>query len=222
MAATPPWLCGDRRAVSERDFGDIAFNDSRTAFFVRHAKDRDVLDLGCVQHNPENYKSRYWLHEAIRRVARSVVGLDLYEPGVQYLCEQGYDVKVGNAEAFTLDRKFDVIAAGDLIEHLEDLRGFLTSCAKHLRTGGKLLITTPNPWYWRNIVKQGLFQHVWNNPEHTMWLCPTVLAQLCARHQMKVCEIEFGSRSLRDRLLPLPTGIKHTTFFASIEVKLHD
>jgi 2-polyprenyl-3-methyl-5-hydroxy-6-metoxy-1,4-benzoquinol methylase len=177
---------------------------------VSHCRGKDVLDLGCVHHNPENYKSMYWLHKALKHVARTLDGIDLYEEGVDYLKERGYSVMVGNAENFRTGKTYDVIVAGDLIEHLGNLSGFLDSCKAHLRPGGKLLLSTPNPWYWRFVVKAAIFKGRVNpNREHTLWVCTTVLGQLLARHDLKIEGWHYGSRYLRDRILPLPAGVKH-------------
>ncbi len=219
MKSDNRWLRGARFAADTNDFSEeIAFNDHKIVFVLKHCRDKDVLDLGCVQHNPENYKSRFWLHKALKSVARSLEGIDLYEPGVSYLNSIGFNVSLGDAQAINKDRKYDVIVAGDLIEHLEDFSGFFESCKKHLKQNGKLIISTPNPWYWRNIVKALLFSRVSNNPEHTTWFCPVTLEQLAARHDLKIVDIEFGSRYLRDRLLPLPRGIKHTSFHSVLRV----
>lgn len=211
------WILGSRVPADYKDFSeDIAFRDHKIAFVLRHARGKDVLDLGCVQHNPENFKSRFWLHKALSSVASRLEGLDLYAEGVSYLKELGLNVSVGNASHFDLGRLFDVIVVGDLIEHLEDFAGFLGCCRAHLRPGGKLLISTPNPWYWRNIAKAFLLREVANNPEHTCWLCPRTLRQLVRRHGMDVVEVHFGSRYLRDRIVPLPKGVKHTSFHAVV------
>lgn len=209
------WLIGKSRAANPRDFSSqVAISDHKLKFVLSHCYQKDVLDLGCVQHNPENYKSRFWLHKAIKTVAKSLDGLDLYEAGVVYLRNLGYKVHLGDAQNFDLRRNYDVIVAGDIIEHLENLDGFLKSCLRHLRADGKLLVSTPNPWYWRYIAKAILWARVPNNPEHTLWMCPVTLAQLANRHGMEILEYKYGSRYLRDRLMPLPRGIKHTSFHA--------
>lgn len=212
------WILGNRYKADERDFSEsIAWDDHKIRFCVEYCRDKDVLDLGCVQHDPANYQSKYWLHKALRSVSRSIVGMDLYEDGVSYLSSLGYDVVAGNAEHFDLGRQFDVIVCGDLIEHLQNLHGLLESCKRHLRRDGYLLISTPNPWYWRNVAKAFLHGRVSNNPEHTMWLCPVTLSQLVSRHGMQVERVCFGSRYLRDRVIPLPKGIKHTSFHAAVK-----
>ena len=203
--------------ANESDFsGEIAFNDHKIAFAVKYCRNKDVLDIGCVQHNPENYKSKYWLHKALKEVSSSIVGIDLYKSGVDYLNERGFNIIFADAQQFDLGRKFDVIMAGDLIEHLEDFHGFLESCKRHMHSESRLIISTPNPWYWKHTIKAAISKEVGNNPEHTCWLCPRTLRQLLSRHNLKVGEIVFGSRYLRDKLMPLPSGWKHTSFHVEV------
>ena len=209
------WMIGDKLKPRLRDFGeDLSFNDHKIKFVVENCRNKDVLDIGCVQHNPENYRTKYWLHKALIAVSTNVIGLDLYAQGVEYLCQRGFHIITGDAQGFVLDKKFDVIVAGDLIEHLENIDGFFESCKNHLNKDGKILISTPNPWYWKNIVKAMLFSLVKNNPEHSLWLCPVTLAQVARRHGLEVVSVKFGSRYILDRILPLPRGIKHTSFHA--------
>ncbi len=208
------WLLGKKSVPNARDFSEqVAWNDHKIRFAVSHCRGKDVLDIGCVQHNPENYKSKYWLHKALKQVANTLDGIDLYEEGVNYLKDLGYNVLVGDAQNFYTGKSYDVIVAGDLIEHLDNLGDFLNSCKAHLREGGKLLLSTPNPWYWRFVVKAALFKgHVNPNPEHTIWLCPTVLGHMLSRHGLRIESWRYGSRYLRDRIVPLPIGVKHAGF----------
>lgn len=213
----PENIKGDSFGVDQSDFSDlIAFNDHKIKFAVRYCKNKSVLDIGCVQHNPKNYKSKYWVHKALKEVSATIVGIDLYEPGVSYLNEHGFNVVCADAQQFDMGETFDVIMAGDIIEHLEDFHGFLECCKRHMHNGSRLIISTPNPWYWKNIIKAAICVEVPNNPEHTCWLCPRTLRQLLSRHNLQIGEIVFGSRYLRDRLLPLPSGWKHTSFHAEV------
>ena len=201
-------------------FGEgIAWDDHKIAYAVRYAEGRDVLDVGCVEHDPENYRSPYWLHKALAEKAKSLRGLDLSKSGVEFLQARGFDISHGDAQNFDFEQDFDVIVAGDLVEHLEDLGGFLRSVKRNLRAGGVLVVSTPNPWYWRNVVKSGVKGGiVANNPEHTCWLDPVTFGQLAARHGMELDDIRFGSRFARDRLMPLPKGIKHTSWHCAVRV----
>ncbi len=190
----------------------IAFNDSKIAFVTERCRGKSVLDLGCVMHDPDAHRSRYWLHRAIKEVAKTVVGMDLSAAGIEELKNRGYDVVLGDAEHFVFDRQFDVIVAGDLIEHLSNVGGFLESCLDALAPNGRIIIQTPNPWYWRNVAKAVAHVEVPNNPEHTCWFDPRTLRQLTQRFGLTLGEVRFHSRYPRDIYMPLPRGLKHTSW----------
>lgn len=131
----PQGLIGSCAEPNTGDFAnEIAWNDHSIKFYVDHARGRDVLDIGCVMHNPENYRSRYWIHKALKAVSRTLIGIDLYDEGVRALRGRGFDIITADAQSFDLDRQFDVIVAGDVMEHLEDLRGFIVSCRARNRS----------------------------------------------------------------------------------------
>lgn len=155
-----------------------------------------VLDIGCVRHDLDSQEWREpppgeFLHADLRRRADTVVGLDLVESEVKRMQEAGYDVAVGDAESFELGRRFDVIVAGELIEHLSNPGRFLDRCYEHLEDDGRLVLTTPNPrrlhmlhWY-----ATGREQRA--NPEHTMWFDHYVIQELASRHGFRIADWEW-------------------------------
>ena len=190
---------------------EIAYNDHSIRFFCKYSAGKTVLDLGCVNHDPTCYINKYWIHKALCSVASDCIGLDMCEEGVVYLKKKGFKVILGNAENFNIGKRFDVIVAGELIEHLENASGFLECAKSHLNPNGVILISTPNPWQWRFIAK-GLFScNVGPNPEHTCWYCLPTITHLLSRHNIKIKEYKYGSRLFVDRILPLPPLIKHAT-----------
>ena len=195
---------------------DIAFDDHKIAFVVKHCKGRDVLDVGCIGSGRNPASSPYWVHKAIVAVARSTVGLDNNAAAAGALQALGYGIVVGDAESFQLGQTFDVIVAGDVLDLLQNLRGFIESCKRHLRPGGRLLVSGKNPWYWRNTLKAGLRREVKTDPRRVCWVCPRTLRQLLAPHGLQVSELIFGSRSFPDRGLPLPAAWKHGDYHAEI------
>lgn len=140
-----------------------------------------ILDVGCVQHDAENAEQSAWLHQHLYGITTDVVGIDILREDIAELREKGYNVRTADAEAFSLDREFDVIVAGELIEHLSDLGGFLESCRRHLTTDGRLVLTTPNPWAFVHL-RRAVRGDVRCNSEHTCWLDERTLRQLLARH----------------------------------------
>lgn len=198
------------------DLHPIDWRDHKVDFATQGVEGKAVLDLGCVQHDREAYTRPYWIHRALCAKAASVTGLDCDGEGVEYLRAKGYDIHHGDAQGFALGRKFEMIFAGDLIEHLEDFGGFLESCKAHLGPGGEIRISTPNPWFWRFVLQALVRDEVPVNPEHTCWLCPRTLRQLVRRHGLDMLSVRYGSRRLKDRVLPLPKRWKHMSWHAVV------
>jgi SAM-dependent methyltransferase len=165
----------------------------KSSFIVEKCKDKDVLDLGCVQHTAEHALSnKSWLHRHILKVARSVVGVDYLESEVAHLKKQGFNVICADVtKPILIDKQFDVIVAGDLIEHLTNFDGFFDNCRRLLKPGGIVIISTPNPYYHANLYFLALRRHYFINPEHTCWIDPQCLSQLAARYNLKIASVDF-------------------------------
>lgn len=115
-------------------------------FIIDNVKNKEVLDLGCVAHDFNLIKTQgnLWIHQIIRDNAKEVLGLDYEKKMVDKLNKKGYNILFGDAENFNLKKEFDVVFAGELIEHLSDLKGFLNSVKKSLKKEGYFILTTPN------------------------------------------------------------------------------
>jgi 2-polyprenyl-3-methyl-5-hydroxy-6-metoxy-1,4-benzoquinol methylase len=110
------------------------------------ARGKDVLDTGCVQHSWRmSIENPDWLHAAVRDAARSCVGVDFLADDAAELNERGYDIRVGNVLRDDPPGRFDVVVAGDIIEHLEDPGVFLEYIAKALRPDGRAVMQYLNP-----------------------------------------------------------------------------
>lgn len=99
---------------------------------------RDVLEAGCG----EGYGAAL-----IAEVARSVIGLDYDESAVAHVRARypRVDMRHGNLAQLPLpDRAVDVVVNFQVIEHLWDQGQFVAECARVLRPGGVLLMSTPN------------------------------------------------------------------------------
>jgi 2-polyprenyl-3-methyl-5-hydroxy-6-metoxy-1,4-benzoquinol methylase len=146
-----------------------------------------VLDLGCVDARPARRSGQTSAHAPdllFRRLVAAnpeTVGVDHDAEGVAALQRAGYHAVCADVHTLDLGRQFDTIIAGELIEHLENPGQFLAAARRHLKPGGKLILTTPNPFYalqtW----------HIWRrgrprcNEGHVVWFDPVTLTALLCR-----------------------------------------
>lgn len=149
-----------------------------------------VLDLGCAS----RYGRPDWLHGLLEQDFSDVVGIDIDEGTVDQLQAGGHDVRLGDARDFDLGRTFDTVFAGELIEHLDDFRGFLTSIRRHLGPGGRLVLTTPNAFYVGNFVYR-FGGHGQVHPQHTCWFCEDTLRRVLQVNGFSQVEIRFTGHS---------------------------
>ena len=99
---------------------------------------RDVLEAGCG----EGYGA-----DLIAGVARRVIGLDYDEQAVNHARARypKVDVRQGNLAQLPLSgASVDVVVNFQVIEHLWDQPQFIAECARVLRPGGLLMVSTPN------------------------------------------------------------------------------
>jgi len=123
----------------------------------KYVKNKDVLDVGCVAHSIEFSEKDDWLHGLLCENAKSVIGVDILEDEVRMLKEKGYNVICGNAETVKIDRTFDVVVLGDVLEQVSNQGLLLDNMYNYLRKNGHLIITTPNVFGWWNL-KDMLFK----------------------------------------------------------------
>src|SRR5262245_38635821 len=116
-------------------------------FLSRHVRDKTVLDVGCADHAADRSVAATWLHRHLRASARRVVGLDILEAAVTALREQGHEMVCGDATSIDLGERFEVVVAGELIEHVDNPGALIRNLARHLAPDGLLIVTTPNPFF---------------------------------------------------------------------------
>lgn len=126
---------------------NIKVVEERWKFIEKHVKDKIVLDVGCAEliaTTKDFQKKERWLFEKIRKVAKELMGLEINKEQVELLRKLGYNIILGDVETTKINQKFDVIFAGELIEHLSNPGLFIENMGQHLFDNGILVITTPN------------------------------------------------------------------------------
>lgn len=153
--------------------------------------EKDVLDCGCVGSEESGVHSSKFLHKRIAEHSRFVLGVDISSSGVQTLRELGFNVLEGNVEEVTIGRKFDVVIAGDIIEHLSNAGKFLENVKKHLNPDGVLIIHTPNPFGITKFFHILFRNYAEVNPDHVCYYDILTLKQLLNRHGFQIVETHF-------------------------------
>jgi SAM-dependent methyltransferase len=119
-----------------------------------------------------------------RKIAEAnpdTVGVDIDAEGVEVLREMGYSVQCADVQTMNLQKLFDIIIAGELIEHLENPGQFLRNMARHLSKNGVLFLTTPNPFYAKQTWKIWRYLRPRVHQGHTCWFDPVTLSHLLQR-----------------------------------------
>lgn len=154
----------------------------------KHVASTDtVLDVGFLGQGIQKNNTR-WPHALLKQRAKDVYGLDLclgseYKDNPHYL--------EASAEQFAFPVKFDVIFAGDLIEHLSNPGLFLRCCAAHLNPNGRLILTTPNTFNLFNLAEKLTKREPSVNPDHTVYFNSKVLRKLLEKNGMGAREVGF-------------------------------
>ncbi len=183
-----------------------------------YVEGRSVLDLGCAT----GHSRPDWLHGAISDAASEAVGVDLDQRKIDLARAQGYPLIRGDAETVRLDRTFEVVFAGELLEHLTCFTQFFDTVRAHLDPGGSLVLTTPNAFGVSNFVYR-LGGAVRVNDDHTCWFCRDTLRQLLAKNGFTMEQLTYlrsespsrGRRSLaRIVRAPLPEQLAWNTLVA--------
>ncbi|MCA9371617.1 class I SAM-dependent methyltransferase [Candidatus Woesebacteria bacterium] len=138
--------------MDTRDFNTkryaTPFVDELTPFTrIRIAKMIDMinpcnklLDIGCWD--------GYIMNEILKKgKAKKVVGVDNSKTAIASCKKNGFEAKlvtsVDQKMPFKKDA-FDAVSAGEVIEHLFDVNGFIQEIHRVLKPGGQFVLTTPN------------------------------------------------------------------------------
>jgi SAM-dependent methyltransferase len=165
---------------------------TRSEFILAKVIGPDVLDVGCAGHSLK-LGSPYWLHGQLAEQFPYVTGIDLNAENIRQMHDAGFhNVFTASAEDFSLDKKFDSIVAGELIEHLSNPGLFLERCRAHLKPNGRLVISTPFAFALINVIYALVkYPRTCQNDEHTVWFCPETLQELAVRHGFRVQQWEL-------------------------------
>jgi SAM-dependent methyltransferase len=171
----------------------------------------DIGIVGDLQHHVRQPDK--WVFHQIGQVSSELVGLDLEAAALGALRGRGYrNLVCANAEEFALRKRFDVIVAGEIIEHLSNPGSFLNRCREHLVPGGLIVMTTPNTFSVNNLVKGLLFGRVALFHEHVNAYTVGLLEELLRRHGLEIARVEYFTErnpGLKNHLFRLLSRLRY-------------
>ncbi len=145
-----------------------------------------LLDIGCSNGDwALHWKAGGWEPH----------GIDIDKKHLEIARSRGVDARFCDLNSDTIpfpDEFFDLIFAGEVIEHLVDTDKFLSEVARCTKAGGRVLITTPNLASFENRLRLvlGMYPN-WLNYNlkgsgHVRAYTPRILKKQMASHGLKV------------------------------------
>ena len=125
--------------------GCIEFD--RLGYLSKTTKGKRVLHVGCADWpiSRARIQSGQLLHQRIQILADSVIGIDTSIEGIRIMRSFGIeDLQIIDAERMDFNNEFDLVLAGDVLEHMNNPGLFLKSAKKALKPGGEVIIAVPS------------------------------------------------------------------------------
>jgi 2-polyprenyl-3-methyl-5-hydroxy-6-metoxy-1,4-benzoquinol methylase len=147
MPYNEPDLVAVNRGQSSSEVDD--FTEERYAQFVRHlpSNAKAVLDVGCT-----TGRGGAVLRRLLPRL--KIDGLDCVQERLGAIADEIYDRRICSfTNAIDLESgSYDAIVAGEFLEHVPPEQVYSTLCEffRLLSLRGRLMMTTPNPRYLKN------------------------------------------------------------------------
>lgn len=176
----------------------------RIDYILQRVKGKKVLHLGCIDHDLFTSKAelKLWLHQRIAEAATKVVGFDLLNEYIPQLRQQGYDIRYVDVERLgetTVEEQFDVIVAGEIIEHLFNVGAFLDGIKKFFGPLTYMIVTTPNPFSVNRIIETYRDTEPYGRDDHTCFFSQRTLTNLFTLKKYEILEIAFYSHTINMR-----------------------
>jgi SAM-dependent methyltransferase len=183
---------------TERGAGFVFAGPERIELFKRYVggPGRRVLDLGCR----DGALSRAYAD------GNNLVGVDADREALEEAQKLGIETHWADLDAplpFS-DESFDVVVAGELLEHLRDPARLVGEARRVLRPGGTFVASVPNAYRAKNRLRFLLGRKPEDDPTHLQMFSPENVRALLADFEEP--ELHF----IAGRLVPL-----HARLFAN-------
>lgn len=155
---------------------------------------KKVLHLGCADRPFTRLRGQDHFHYRLSKVTNQLYGVDISAEGIEALKEMGYsNLYVGNVEELNklnINQSFDIIIAGEVIEHLMNPGLFLSSVRTLMSKNTLLIITVPNAFSTK-IVLFSFFMREKVHLGHHYWFSFRTIYQFLRDASLTCDEIYF-------------------------------
>lgn len=173
----------------------------RVEFIKSLCAEQRVLHLGCTNwpYTKDSIEKGMLLHFDLEKIAADLYGFDFDQSGLDILAEAGgknlYRADLERLDEVHLDETFDVIIAGEIIEHLSNPGLLLNGIKRFMGPYSRLVITTVNAYCGMRFFiyglrgRGGISEPV--HPDHIAYYSYSTLSLLLKRHGLDVEEFMF-------------------------------
>ncbi|HEY8560620.1 MAG TPA: methyltransferase domain-containing protein [Pyrinomonadaceae bacterium] len=173
----------------------------RVDFIKNACVGKKVLHLGCTNYpyTRQSIDNDMLLHFELEKTARELYGFDFDQEGLDVLAAAGgknlYRADLQKLEEVALDERFDVIIAGEMIEHLSNPGLFLRGIKRFMTPETDLVITTINAYCAMRFLIYGLRGKGGENepvhPDHVAYYSYRTLGLILEREDLRVKKFYF-------------------------------
>ena len=173
----------------------------RVDFIKKICEGKRVLHLGCTNSpfTNESIKNDMLLHHDLKRVAKELYGFDYDAEGLEIFKRLGekniFWADLEKLDEVDLNETFDVIIAGEMIEHLSNPGLFLRGIKRFMNKDTKLVITTINAYSGMRFFIYGLRGRGGANepvhPDHVAYYSYKTLNLVVEREKLKIKDFVF-------------------------------
>ncbi|MEM3394008.1 MAG: class I SAM-dependent methyltransferase [Candidatus Methanomethylicia archaeon] len=144
-------------------------------FLIELCKNKKVLDIGAVDspYHLEKLNKGILLYQKLQNVCKQLIGIDIDKNAIKTLRERNIrNIFYGDIErgvySVKINKKYDYIILGDVLEHLANPGTALKNIKKLMRKNTRLIVTVPNNFSYINI-KAFLTGIEKVHPDHKFW-----------------------------------------------------
>jgi SAM-dependent methyltransferase len=185
-----------------------------------------VLHLGCTNYpyTEDAIEKDMLLHFDLEKVAKRLSGFDYDQAGLDILTAHGstnlYRADLERLDEVDCNDTFDVIIAGEMIEHLNNPGLFLNGIKRFMTPETRLMITTVNAYCALRVAVYALRGKGGTNepvhPDHVAYYSHSTLRLLLERHGLPVDDFMFYDLGNEHR----PHNPKIYNFINDVAVKI--